>query len=727
VRRHREGKPRFALNIYHKLVALIVALLVTVVGALAIYLSSHQLGAMTAALRTKATTYGAVMSSQVISAVAFDDHETAREVLRSIDADTDVASVTLYGANGQSLYARGKPMLASATAATIATARVIDETSRIAAVTPVVSLEGPRGVLVIELSTDSLRAARAHVRWLALVTGLIAVAAGVIAAWLIARRFARRLRAIANVASAVAGGDLTQQAIDDPRRDEIGVLAAAFNAMMVQIKQLFADAHDLARKEQVRLESLVAKRTAQLDQRNAEMQLVFDEVDQGLFMVDLDGALASERSAAVERLLGPVPASGLLKDYVAQFAPDAAAWFGLQWETLREDVMPREVCLDQLPVHFEVGRRHLELAYKLTDANGRPRVLVVISDVTAQIHRRRAERDERETASLVSRLLRGRVGFLAFHAEAEGYIAIIEGDARDGAAFRRAVHTLKGISALEGIDSIAEACHALETAIEDGDELATAASVRALTARWALVMSKIAPLIAEASARLELLPEDLAQLEDAIRAGAAPAELLATIGSWFHERVQPRLQRFADDALVLATRLGKGPLEVHIEVADGLRIPSERWAGFWTAFVHAIRNAIDHGLESPEERVAVGKPQTAHLTFRASRRGDELAVEIEDDGRGIAWPQVAERARMRGMPFAEHADLVEALFHEGFTTRDTATEISGRGIGLSALRHACVSSGGGIAVTSRSGAGTTFAFRWPNTAARPDILQLTAV
>ncbi|MEO7729875.1 MAG: ATP-binding protein, partial [Kofleriaceae bacterium] len=422
-----------------------------------------------------------------------------------------------------------------------------------------------------------------------------------------------------------------------------------------------------------------------------------------------------------------LPASGLLKDYVEQFAPDHAAWFALQWEMLRDDFMPRELCLAQLPANFEVSRRHLELAYKLTEANGRPRVLVVISDVTAQVHRRRAERDERETAALVSRLLRGRVGFLAFHAEADEYIALIEREAHDGAAFRRAVHTLKGIAALEGIDSISEACHTLETALEEGDELAAAAAVRAITTRWALVMTKIAPLIAAASGRLELLPDDLAQLEAAIRRGASASELLATVDTWRHDRVQPRLQRFADDAVALATRLGKGPIDVRIEVADALRIPSERWSGFWSSFVHAIRNAIDHGIESPDERRAVGKSAVGRLTFRARRRDDDLTVEIEDDGRGIAWPQVAERARMRGMPFTEHDDLVEALFHEGFTTRDTATEISGRGIGLSALRHACVASGGHIEVTSRPGAGTTFEFHWPSTTARPDVLQLTAV
>jgi two-component system chemotaxis sensor kinase CheA len=714
---------RFTLTISHKLIALIVALMVAVVASLAAYLSSQQINAMSASLRTKAATYGSVMAGQTTSAVAFADRETAREVLHSIDADGDVASVTLYGAGGAVLYSRGTATAGVTGATAVTEPRVIDTASRIAAVVPVVSLEGPRGVLVIELATDSLDAAQRHVHQLALLTGLAAVAAGVIAAWLIARRLALRLRAIARVASAVAGGDLTLEPIDDPRGDEIGTLAAAFNAMLAQIKQLIAHIKELAHKEQERLENLVALRTAELDQRTAEMRLVFDQVDQGLFMVDLDGTLASERSAAVERLLGPVPASGMLLDYVRGFAPEAADWFAVQWEALGEGVLPPELCLDQLPARFEVSARQLELAYKLTDANGKVRVLVVISDVTARVQRQRAERDERETASLVSRMLRDRAGFLSFHAEASQYVAVIVDGPRDDAAFRRIVHTLKGLAALEGLDSIAEHCHALEAAMAEANELGALSMARTIGARWELMISKIAPLIAVASARVELMPGDLDRIEAALRRGATTAELLAITESWRHERVEARLQRFADDAHALAARLGKGLIEVKVDVDSDLRLPGDRWATFWTAFVHAVRNAIDHGLETPEERRAAGKLGLARVTLRAVQRNGEIAIEIEDSGRGVDWIKVAERAQAQGLPSTSEAELVDALFQDGFTTRDTATEISGRGVGLSALRHACDATGGHASLVTRAGAGTTLAFRWPNHPARHDAIS----
>jgi two-component system chemotaxis sensor kinase CheA len=122
--------------------------------------------------------------------------------------------------------------------------------------------------------------------------------------------------------------------------------------------------------------------------------------------------------------------------------------------------------------------------------------------------------------------------------------------------------------------------------------------------------------------------------------------------------------------------------------------------------------------------MATGKADVAGLTLRARRNGNEIAIEIEDRGRGIDWTKVSERARASGLPSASQADLIEALFHDGLSTHDVASEISGRGIGLSALRHACTASGGHITITRRPGAGTTVGFRWSDSSARHEPLQI---
>jgi HAMP domain-containing protein/HPt (histidine-containing phosphotransfer) domain-containing protein len=717
------NKPRFALSIHQKLVALIVASMLAAVGFLAIYQSSQQIDAMTKGLRSKAKTYGAVMASQTTSAVAFSDRETAREVLTSVDADAEVASVVLYDADGVALYTRGTPTVAAKTALALQQAQVTETSSRIAVLAPVQSLEGPRGALVIELSTDALVAARNRIVWLAAITGVVALLGGAAAAWLLARRIARRLRAIASVATAVAEGDLSQQPVADRSHDEIGALSTAFNAMLTQIRELLAHVQEMARVEQARLETLVAERTAALDQRTREMQLVFDHVDQGLLIVDIDGNIASQRSAAVERWLGPVPTSGQLGDYVATFAPDQAVWFGMQWEALQDGFLPLELCLSQLPSRFEVGGRNLELGYQpLTDAAGALRVLVVVTDVTARVQREHAERDERETSAMVSRLLAARAAFLAFHAEVVPYLETVATGAPDDPVFRRVVHTLKGITALEGIDSISELCHKLETAIADGDEIGIALARRAIPARWELLTRKIAPLITAASGRVEVLPAELDHFDAAAGRGATREALRELVASWRHERVVSRLERHADDARRLAQRLGKGELAVDVDVRDDLRLADDRWGPFWGVFVHAIRNAIDHGIEPAADRTAAGRPES-RLGLRARTVDDRVEIEIADNGRGIDWDRVAEVARTKGLPAATRADLEAALFADGVSTRDAVTETSGRGVGMAALRAACEASGGRIAITSEPGAGTRFVFVWPRDVARAEAPQ----
>jgi two-component system chemotaxis sensor kinase CheA len=551
---------------------------------------------------------------------------------------------------------------------------------------------------VIELSTASLREARRHILWLAIVIAAAALLCGVALAWQLARRIARRLSAIANVATSVARGDLDHEPLVDTEADEIGALASAFNAMLEQMKQ-----------HHERLERLVAERTAQLEERTAEMQLVFDHVAQGLMIVELDGTIAADRSAAVERWLGVVPASANLRDYIEAFASERAAWFALQWDALREDILPLELSLAQLPARFDVVGRNLEFAYQPLSDGGRLRILVVVTDVTARELRRSAERDERESSTLVARMARGRSLFLAFHAEAASYVEIVKTADVQDTGFRRAVHTLKGVCGLEGLESIAEMCHDLETAIAEGDYATATGTCAAIAARWVLVTEKIRPLMDVVADRIDVSRGDLARFDAAVTRGAARGELVEMVDGWADERVAGRLHRFAEDAAVLAQRLGKAPLTVAVDVEDGLRL-STRWAPFWAAFVHAIRNAIDHGVEAPEART---RHLASELVLRAKHVRGEIEIEVEDFGAGIDWAAIEASARAKGLPAATQPDLEAALFADGISTRAIATETSGRGVGMAVLRQACEGTGGHVEVVSQPGRGTTLRFSWP--------------
>ncbi len=227
--------------------------------------------------------------------------------------------------------------------------------------------------------------------------------------------------------------------------------------------------------------------------------------------------------------------------------------------------------------------------------------------------------------------------------------------------------------------------------------------------------------------------EHKALLQATVR-GAPHAEIAQTLASWRLEPTRQRLERIADQVRGLAARTGKGDVEVVIE-ANGLRLPAPHWAPFWTAFAHALRNAVDHGLETPDERALASKPSTCRIELRTSVRGDEILIVIADDGRGIDHRQLAARAAERGLPHGTHDEIIAAIFADGLTTRDSVTEYSGRGVGMAAMRAACTELDGTIEVTSEPGRGTTLTFRIPRwhmaplapRVSRPDRARPTAI
>ena len=137
---------------------------------------------------------------------------------------------------------------------------------------------------------------------------------------------------------------------------------------------------------------------------------------------------------------------------------------------------------------------------------------------------------------------------------------------------------------------------------------------------------------------------------------------------------------------------------------------------FWSAVSHIVRNGLDHGVESRDERRAAGKPEVATLRFSAHRDGRGAVLRFADDGRGIDWDRLAERAASRGLPNATRDDLIMVMCAPGVTTKTSVTELSGRGVGMSQVREVTASLGGSMRVDSEPGRGTVFEFRLPEVA-----------
>ncbi|ABA88654.1 sensor histidine kinase CheA and scaffold protein CheW associated with MCPs of class 40H [Syntrophotalea carbinolica DSM 2380] len=133
--------------------------------------------------------------------------------------------------------------------------------------------------------------------------------------------------------------------------------------------------------------------------------------------------------------------------------------------------------------------------------------------------------------------------------------------------------------------------------------------------------------------------------------------------------------------------------------------------------LHLVRNAIDHGIESPEQRIAAGKSREGRIVLEAGRRGGQIVIEVRDDGRGIKLQDVRSKGCDLGLinDGADYSDqeLYDLLFQPGFSTRGKATELSGRGVGMDVVRSQMEALGGLAAIDSRFGEGTRVSLTLP--------------
>lgn len=137
--------------------------------------------------------------------------------------------------------------------------------------------------------------------------------------------------------------------------------------------------------------------------------------------------------------------------------------------------------------------------------------------------------------------------------------------------------------------------------------------------------------------------------------------------------------------------------------------------------VHLIRNSLDHGIESPEVRLAAGKPEEGHVELRAYHSGNHVFIEIEDDGAGINKERVLSKAIEKGVVTPENASKLtdnqinELILASGFSTAEVLSDISGRGVGLDVVKSTIESLGGNITIESEEGKGSLFSVQLPLT------------
>ncbi|MGE5504582.1 MAG: ATP-binding protein, partial [Actinomycetota bacterium] len=527
------------------------------------------------------------------------------------------------------------------------------------------------------------------------------------------------LRAVVYLENSLAAGAFT--------RGRVAVLdlLAAQAAISLENATLYAEMEERVRERTQEL----ARSLETVRAKSAQVSALLDNSGQGFLSFGADLVVAPEYSNACLAFFDGPPAGRPIGELL--FPGDERARATLAACVAKalgdDDAGRRELYLSLLPGEVGVGGKILEAEYKAVGAS----IMLVLTDVTDErALAAQVAREQRRLEMIVTAVTAGN-DFFDVIAEFRTFVDAggRPWERRDGNDLYRTVHTFKGSFSQFGFHHLPEALHQVEAALqalpEDADGACAAEVVFAVDWRGLLdgdlatvtmalgedFMARrgVVTVTPDQAGRFEKLARELIRMRD------LPGDVRATLAEMAAIRaisLRQALGEFVKLIRQVATRLDKevGPLVVE---GDDVRVDPEVYGPFLRSLGHVFRNAVDHGIEDPDSRLAAGKNEMGAIRCTVARRDDALLIEIADDGGGIDVEALRRRAARRAGVAAGDWDLAELVFAHGVSARAEASEVSGRGVGMAAVRAAVAELGGTIHVASEPGRGTSFVFSLP--------------
>jgi two-component system, chemotaxis family, sensor kinase CheA len=454
-------------------------------------------------------------------------------------------------------------------------------------------------------------------------------------------------------------------------------------------------------------------------ERTRDLRSILDNVTSGFLIVGPDLVVHPGYTNSCHALLDSAEVAGCSVATLLRLDGPDAAHLELAFDQVFSEVLPDEVSLGLIPDRCTIGERTVQLDARPIHHDGLlVAVLLTINDATELEHAQRLA----ATNHVLIGILRQRSAFQLFLLDARAVFAA----AREAAAtndhvyVRRALHTVKGNAAAFDLDEVVNAMHDAESLESIGRaELDAAEGVlRAFVTSHETVLAMSYELLEEES--YDVSGGTLDALECAAR-----EEDMSEVSRWTASVVLKRADVVAGPLAVyvekLAERLEKS---VDFRLVGGEQLVDARaMRPVFRNLSHLLRNAVDHGIEAPGSRE--GKAARASLEVSIVAQGSDWVVAVEDDGRGIDPERIAALAVEKGFVDAESVramtidDKARLVFIDAFSTATEATDVSGRGMGMSAVKVAVEELGGSVAVESTPGRGTRIVLVVPKAPALP--------
>lgn len=470
------------------------------------------------------------------------------------------------------------------------------------------------------------------------------------------------------------------------------------------------------------LEGLVEERTAELHARQKDMAEILANVPEAIVAIVPGLTLHEEHSACAPEILGveDVPGASVMvavfggaeldDDRVDQVKGALLAIVGEDSvnHLINEHLLPEEVCR----LRPDGTRQYLELSWApIEDANEIVnKMLLSVRDVTELRELRGAAEARTKELAAIGELIA--VGpEVAPRLLSDGRCLVDRAkattldDAEAVRELKRFAHTLKGEARTYGLGALAAGVHNLETACTAGDDapeevrLATAAladEVALLTDVWTEKLGHDASEDARRTQDAERIQRALSLLSESANDSRAVLEIQQAARAELQLVGRAPLAELLEDeigaARRLATERGKEPPSITFSGEEVLLDRNAEGRELVRALGHVLRNAVDHGLEAAEDRLARGKPAAGAVRVTVGRDGGHVIVRVADDGRGLDLAQLARKAGLEDD--APEQEIARCVFRSGLSTAGQVDLVSGRGVGMDAVARMMTGLGG---------------------------------
>lgn len=502
---------------------------------------------------------------------------------------------------------------------------------------------------------------------------------------------------------------------------------AQLEAQVQERTQAYRDS--LQALEQVHQQLNLAHQQNQLHLK--QVQALLDNAGQGFLTCNSALQLESNYSKECLKIFNASQLSGNIVDFLAAENVNLQA---LYQEILPEVLMPNQpvgmvnTYLSLLPNELTLTGRQYDLQYKKISED---QVMVILSDITEQKTLQQALLDQQLQASFIVYALAQpeevRATLLAFQQFIESQIAkrvwLNAGNAVLQEVFRD-IHTYKGLLAQIYCPALPDVLHQLEERLQHKLGDTVSASDGDLSEEYfeqlVLLLTDAKELLAQHLGenfftQEKTLPVPLSLVQQLQKKFSAEGnqQLSIVLQQLQFKSISEALAGHFATAQRLARQQGKllNPVSYR---GDTVYLDTEYYQQLIHGMVHLFRNAVDHGIELPEERQASGKAAAATLSCHVQYKDKQLIIKISDDGRGISAEQVRQLAIEKAL--VDNAllqqlhddDILQLIFTEQLSTKSAVTQLSGRGVGLSALKHQCSKFSAEVQVHSIAGQGCEF-------------------